>query len=72
MSCLGWRTRRDCPRCLSWNETALVASLQRLIRVPGPRLWLGDAVVLDNPGAHRASRIEEVAETRGGFKHRGY
>ena len=30
-----------------------------------PRLRRGDVVVLDNLGAHRASRIEEVAESRG-------
>jgi transposase len=34
-------------------------------RVLGPRLRRGDVVVLDNLGAHRASRIEEVAECRG-------
>jgi transposase len=34
-------------------------------RVLGPRLRKGDVVVLDNLGAHRASRIEEVAEGRG-------
>jgi transposase len=34
-------------------------------RVLGPRLRKGDVVVLDNLGAHRASRIEEVAEARG-------
>jgi transposase len=34
-------------------------------RVLGPRLRRGDVVVLDNLGAHRASRIEEVAEERG-------
>ena len=34
-------------------------------RVLGPRLRRGDVVVLDNLGAHRASRIEEVAEARG-------
>jgi transposase len=34
-------------------------------RVLGPRLRRGDVVVLDNLGAHRASRIEEVAEGRG-------
>jgi transposase len=34
-------------------------------RVLGPRLRPGDVVVLDNLGAHRASRIEEVAEGRG-------
>ena len=34
-------------------------------RVPGPRLRRGDVVVLDNPTAHRASRIEEVAAARG-------
>ena len=33
--------------------------------VLGPRLRRGDVVVLDNLGAHRASRIEEVAEGRG-------
>jgi len=36
-----------------------------LERVPGPRLRSGDVVVLDNLTAHRASRIEEVAEGRG-------
>jgi transposase len=34
-------------------------------RMLGPRLRRGDVVVLDNLGAHRASRIEEVAESRG-------
>lgn len=34
-------------------------------RVLAPRLRRGDVVVLDNLGAHRASRIEEVAESRG-------
>ena len=34
-------------------------------RVLGPRLRRGDVVVLDNLGAHRASRIEEVAKGRG-------
>jgi transposase len=34
-------------------------------QVLGPRLRRGDVVVLDNLGAHRASRIEEVAEARG-------
>lgn len=34
-------------------------------RVLAPRLRRGDVVVLDNLGAHRASRIEEVAATRG-------
>ena len=34
-------------------------------RVLGPRLRKGDVVMLDNLGAHRASRIEEVAEARG-------
>jgi transposase len=34
-------------------------------QVLAPRLRPGDAVVPDNPGAHRASRIEEVAEGRG-------
>lgn len=34
-------------------------------RVLGPRLRRGDAVVLDNLGAHRAGRIEEVAGSRG-------
>jgi hypothetical protein len=33
--------------------------------VLGPRLRKGDLVVLDNLGAHRASRIGEVAEARG-------
>jgi hypothetical protein len=36
-----------------------------LERVLGPRLHKGDVVVLDNLGAHRASRIEEVAAERG-------
>ena len=36
-----------------------------LERVLGPQLRRGDVVVLDNLGAHRASRIEEVAESRG-------
>jgi transposase len=36
-----------------------------LERVPGPQLRPGDVVVLDNLGAHRARRIEEVAEGRG-------
>jgi transposase len=34
-------------------------------RVLGPRLRRGDVVVLDNLTAHRASRIEAVAEARG-------
>jgi transposase len=34
-------------------------------RVLGPRLRRGDVIVLDNLGAHRASRIEEVAAERG-------
>jgi transposase len=34
-------------------------------QVLGPRLRRGDVVVLDNLGAHRASRIEEVATMRG-------
>lgn len=34
-------------------------------RVLGPRLRKGDVVVLDNLTAHRASRIEEVAEAHG-------
>ena len=34
-------------------------------QVLGPRLRSGDVVVLDNLTAHRASRIEEVAESRG-------
>jgi transposase len=34
-------------------------------RVLGPQLRRGDVVVLDNLGAHKASRIEEVAEARG-------
>ena len=34
-------------------------------RVLGPRLRRGDVVVLDDLGAHRASRIEEVAAGRG-------
>ena len=36
-----------------------------LERVLGPRLCRGDVVVLDNLTAHRASRIEEVAASRG-------
>jgi transposase len=36
-----------------------------LERVLGPRLRKGDVVVLDSLGAHRASRIEEVAGSRG-------
>jgi len=36
-----------------------------LERVLGPRLRPGDVVVLDNLGAHRASRTEEVAAERG-------
>ena len=36
-----------------------------LERVLGPRLRRGDVVVLDNLGAHRASRVEEVAAGRG-------
>jgi transposase len=36
-----------------------------LERVLGPRLRKGDVVVLDNLGAHWASRIEEVAAERG-------
>ena len=36
-----------------------------LERVLAPRLRPGDVVVLDNLTAHRASRIEEVAESRG-------
>ncbi len=36
-----------------------------LERVLGPQLRRGDVVVLDNLGAHRASRIEEVAASRG-------
>jgi len=36
-----------------------------LERVLAPRLRRGDVVVLDNLGAHRASRIEEVAAGRG-------
>jgi transposase len=36
-----------------------------LERVLDPRLRRGDVVVLDNLTAHRASRIEEVAESRG-------
>jgi transposase len=38
------------------------AYLERVLR---PRLRKGDVVVLDNLGAHRASRVEEVAEGRG-------
>jgi hypothetical protein len=34
-------------------------------RVLGPSLRRGDVVVLDNLGAHKASRIEEVAAGRG-------
>jgi transposase len=34
-------------------------------KVLAPRLRPGDVVVLDNLTAHRASRIEEVAESRG-------
>lgn len=34
-------------------------------KVLAPRLRRGDVVVLDNLGAHRASRIEEVAAERG-------
>ncbi|MDQ3802775.1 MAG: transposase [Acidobacteriota bacterium] len=34
-------------------------------KVLGPTLRPGDVVVLDNLTAHRASRIEEVAEARG-------
>lgn len=34
-------------------------------QVLAPRLRKGDVVVLDNLGAHRASRIEEVAAERG-------
>ena len=34
-------------------------------KVLAPRLRPGDVVVLDNLGAHRASRIEEVAARRG-------
>ena len=34
-------------------------------RVLGPRLRRGDVVALDELGAHRASRIGEVAEGRG-------
>ena len=34
-------------------------------RVLGPQLRRGDVVVLDNLGAHRASRLEEVAASRG-------
>ncbi len=36
-----------------------------LQRVLGPQLRRGDVVVLDNLGAHRASRVEEVAAERG-------
>ena len=36
-----------------------------LEQVLAPRLRPGDVVVLDNLGAHRASRIEEVAAERG-------
>lgn len=31
----------------------------------GPSLSAGDCLVLDNPGAHRASRIEQIAEASG-------
>jgi hypothetical protein len=34
-------------------------------RVLGPCLRRGDVVALDNLGAHKASGIEEVAESRG-------
>ena len=34
-------------------------------RVLGPTLKRGDILVLDNLGAHRASRVEEVATRRG-------
>jgi transposase len=34
-------------------------------QVLGPRLRRGDVVVLDNLGAHKASRVEEVAASRG-------
>jgi transposase len=34
-------------------------------KVLGPTIRVGDILVLDNLGAHRASRIEEVAEERG-------
>jgi len=34
-------------------------------QVPGPRFRRGDVAALDNLGAHRASRIEEVAASRG-------
>lgn len=34
-------------------------------RVLGPTVRRGDILVLDNLGAHRASRIEEMAEARG-------
>lgn len=36
-----------------------------LEQVLGPQLRRGDVIVLDNLGAHRASRIGEVAEGRG-------
>jgi len=36
-----------------------------LEQVLGPQLRRGDVVVLDNLGAHRASRVEEVAAARG-------
>jgi transposase len=36
-----------------------------LARVLAPQLRRGDVIVLDNLGAHRASRIEEVAAGRG-------
>jgi transposase len=35
-----------------------------LERILGPRLRRGDVIVLDNLGAHKASRIEEVAAER--------
>jgi transposase len=34
-------------------------------RVLGPTIRQGEVIVLDNLGAHRASRIEQVAEQRG-------
>ena len=44
------------------DTLAFDAYLTRMLR---PQLRKGDVVVLDNLGAHRASRIEEVAEARG-------
>jgi transposase len=36
-----------------------------LSRVLGPRLRMGDVVVLDNLNVHKASQVEQVAEARG-------